>query len=163
MPFGCLDNLAWIWVTERSIKGKNRGQLKKSQIGFRKDVVQSSFTKDFRSYVDGKSQWLDYLENYRHALAHRIPLYIPPFIITPDKERPFNELETQKEAAARQGDYERYDQLDVEQAKLGRFLPIMTHSIYQNDSAPMWFHSQILADWNTVVQIVDQFLQQPGW
>ena len=87
--FGCLDNLAWIWVIERSIRGKNGKQLKESQIGFSKDVVKASFSKEFRSYVDGINEWFEYLENFRHALAHRIPLYVSPFFVTSDEAVPF--------------------------------------------------------------------------
>jgi hypothetical protein len=161
--FGCLDNLAWVWVTERSIRGKNDKRLNDTQVGFRKDVVMSSYLEEFRNYVDGLSQWFDYLENFRHALAHRIPLYITPFIVTPDKEASFRDLETQKVDAMRRGDHGTYDELDAVQTGLGVFRPIMTHSLYEAASSPIYFHSQILCDWNTVVEIVDRFFRQPDW
>ena len=123
----------------------------------------SSFSEEFRNYVDELNQWFIYLESFRHALAHRIPLYIAPFIVTPDKEASFQDLKTQKVDAMRRGDLAGYDELDAAQTKLGKFRPIMTHSLYEKDSKPMYFHSQVLCDWNTVVEILKRFLQQPNW
>jgi hypothetical protein len=123
----------------------------------------SSFSEDFRDYVGGLSQWFAYLESFRHALAHRIPLYIAPFIVTPENEMLFRDHETQKTDAMRRGDLARYDVLDAAQTKLGKFRPLMTHSLYDRDSKPIYFHSQVLCDWNTVVEILKRFLQQPNW
>src|SRR6267154_518591 len=64
--FGCLDNLAWIWVIERAIVNKNKHPLKETQVGFRNDIVKCSFSADFQTYLNGLDQWFTHLENYRH-------------------------------------------------------------------------------------------------
>jgi hypothetical protein len=156
--FGCLDNLAWIWVTERHLT------VKETQVGFRKDIIKRSFTDDFQTYLCSLDQWFAYLENYRHALAHRIPLYIAPFVVAPGGDAAsFSALETQKTAAMRQRDFVKYDELDTAQQKLGKFLPAMTHSLYREDRNIVYFHGQLLADWNTVVEIAERFLRQSNW
>jgi hypothetical protein len=113
--------------------------------------------------VDEISEWFGYLEGFRHALAHRIPLYVYPFVVTSDEVVPFREFEMRKEAAAQQDDFAKYDQLDAAQAELGKPRPIMAHSLRDKNSPPIHFHSQILCDWNTVVEIVDRVFRQPNW
>jgi hypothetical protein len=152
--FGCLDNLAWIWVIERHLK------LRDIQVGFRKDIIKRSFTDDFQTYLGSLDQWFTNLENYRHALAHRIPLYIAPFVVAPDDAALFGTLETQKTEAMRQRDFVKYDELDTAQQKLGKFLPAMTHSLYIEDRDIVYFHGQLLSDWITVVEIAERFLRQ---
>ena len=90
--FGCLDNLARIWVIERNVTNPSGSPLRDNQVGFRSKIVKASFAPEFRSYIDGIHQWFGHLEDYRHALAHRIPLYIAPFVITPNNEAAFKSL-----------------------------------------------------------------------
>jgi hypothetical protein len=93
-------------------------------------------------------------------LAHRIPLYIAPFVVAPDNAAAFGALEAQKTEAMRQYNFIKYDELDEEQTKLGRFLPAMTHSLYAEDRNVVYFHGQLVADWNTVMEIAERFLRQ---
>ena len=79
-------------------------------------------------------QWFGYLENYRHALAHRIPLYIAPFIITPINGAAFKSLEAAKATALPQRNFALYDELDGQQTSLGKFVPAMTHSLYAEEA-----------------------------
>jgi hypothetical protein len=160
--FGCLDNLAWIWVTEKQLKTAKGKPLAGSLVGFRMDVVLSSYSTEFRAYLDQLNDWFEYLENYRHALAHRIPIYVPPFVVNPANESLYNNLENQKNEAAKSRDFQKYDRLDAEQEKLGKFDPVMTHS-FNEAARPVVFHIQMLADWNTVVEIAERFLKQPDW
>jgi hypothetical protein len=84
-------------------------------------------------------------------------------VVAPDKAASFGALESQKTEAMRQRDFIKYDELDEAQTKLGKFLPAMTHSLYTKDRYIIYFHSQLLADWNTVVEIAERFLRQPNW
>jgi hypothetical protein len=157
--FGCLDNLAWIWVTERHLTNAKGKPLAGILVGFSKDIVRNSFSTEFRDYLNTVKHWFDGLEGYRHALAHRIPLYIPPFGVTSENIARYNELETQKHEAMTHQDFQKYDLLDSDQEKLGKFNPVMMHSYKEEDVCPIYFHFQMLADWNTVVEIVDMFLK----
>jgi len=131
--FGCLDNLARIWVMERNVTNLKGNPLRDNQIGFLSEIVKASYAAEFRTYIDEIQQWFSHLENYRHALAHRIPLYIAPFIITPSNEATFKSLETEKETALRQRNFALCDELDAKQTSLGKFVPAMTHSLYAED------------------------------
>jgi hypothetical protein len=158
--FGCLDNLARIWVIERNVTNSNGSPLEDRQIGFRTKFVKASYASDFCAYIDEIHQWFGHLENYRHALAHRIPLYIAPFVVTPANEAAFKSLEAEKETAIRQRNFALYDELDARQISLGKFIPAMTHSLFTPDRYLVYFHGQVLADWNTIVEIADRFLRQ---
>lgn len=158
--FGCLDNLARIWVIERHVTNSNGSPLRNNQVGFLSKTVKTSYGAEFRTYIDEIYQWFGHLENYRHALAHRIPLYISQFVITPTNEASFKTLEVAKEAAQRQRNFALYDELDGQQTSLGKFVPAMTHSLYAEDRYIVYFHAQVLTDWNTIVEIADRFLHQ---
>jgi hypothetical protein len=159
--FGCIDNLAWIWVKEKKVTDKQDRPLRGQQVGLRprQEVVRQSFSIKFQQYLISRDDWFGHLEDFRHALAHRIPLYVIPYILHPDKLQAHNDLEERKREAHNKRDFRAYEQLDAEQENLGTFSPYMTHSM--TERAPLVpFHCQILADWNTVVEMADEFLQE---
>jgi hypothetical protein len=126
--FGCLDNLAWIWVTERQLKTAKGKPLTGNLVDFRWQNIYETFSQEFQNYLTGLNIWFEGMEDYRHALAHRIPLYIPPFVVHPTKLTLYNDLERQKNDALKLHDFLKYDEYDAEQEKLGSFNPAMMHS-----------------------------------
>src|SRR3546814_11603884 len=54
--------------------------LNRNDIGLRpkSKKVRASLPQELQDYLSGHDEWFRYLENYRDALAHRVPLYIPP-------------------------------------------------------------------------------------
>ena len=68
------------------------------------------------------------LISFRDSLAHRIPLYIPPYVIDEAAAEQHKVLDGAAVAAALAGDQAEYDRLRDEQRALGRFRPWMTHS-----------------------------------
>ena len=162
--FGCIDNLSWIWVNEKQLKNKGGHLLRGSAVGLMENeknkTVRESLSQGFQNYLNGLTQWYDkYLTEYRHALAHRIPLYIPPVCLNPEEFKQYESLEKQKFEARRQSNFQLLNQVDEEQDRLGKFVPLMQHS-YGENSRPVVFHAQILADWNTIVEIAEKFLDE---
>jgi hypothetical protein len=159
--FGCIDNLAWIWVKEKKVKDNRGRPLRDQQVGLRPGctAVRETFSAEFQESLTSRDGWFGYLENYRHALAHRIPLYVAPYTLRRAKLDEHNELERRKSEAHQQRDFDLWVRLDAEQEALGTFTPWMMHSFSEN-AAPVPFHYQILADWNTVVEMADQFLKE---
>lgn len=157
--FGCLDNLAWVWATERHLTAEAGGTLGPMDISFQKKRLRKTLSPEFCEYLSSLKEWFQYMENFRHALAHRIPLYVPPYTVAPSNADKHDDLERRKNAAIQKRDYDEYERLDAEQTGLGRFTPAMTHS--QSESFGfVYFHPQVLADWNTVAEIADKFLAQ---
>ncbi len=78
--FGCLDNLAWIWVREKDVRSKDGSELAPEWIGLskRNKQVRRSFLPPFRSYLDSLEPWFTHIKEFRDALAHRIPTVHSP-------------------------------------------------------------------------------------
>ena len=159
--FGCLDNLAHIWVLEKDVKKKTGDPLPLQWIGFGGDnkVVLESLSGRFVEYLSEIRDWYRNLENFRHALAHRIPLYIPPGFLTKDQMNKYNDIQAQINEAVRQRDYETADKLEDEQVGLLSFHPIATHSLGENSSI-VNFHAQMLSDIGTVQEIASRLLPE---
>jgi len=160
--YGSLDNLAWVWVKEKSITNQEGKPLHKNKIGFSKQYseVRKTFSPEFQAYLKTLDKWFNHIENFRHALAHRIPLYVPPYIFMGEAiTQQAKDLENcAMEALNNQQLYE-HKHIMNEIEMLGKFVPWMTHSFSEN-SPPVAFHAQIIADWNTVVQVAENFIKE---
>jgi hypothetical protein len=54
--FGCLENIAWIWLHEKDVKNGNGTPLDPLEVGLGKKKLRTSLTPQFRAYLDGKSR-----------------------------------------------------------------------------------------------------------
>lgn len=157
--FGCLDNLAWIFVCEKGATKPDGAALDPQSVSLRNKAVRAKFSKEFSDYIDSRDGWLNGMKEFRDSLAHRIPLYIPPFMVTPDVEEEYNRLERESGEAMRARRFDEYDRLQREQEMLGRFRPFMTHSIIEG-AAGIVFHYQLLADFNTIDEFGRKMLEE---
>jgi hypothetical protein len=152
--FGSIDNLAWIFAIEKAIKNKKGEPIHRNSIGLAAHniAIRANLSQDFQDYLKGKDEWFKHLEDFRHSLAHRVPLFVPPYIITPDKDAAYNELQTGMDEAIAKRDFDTYDKKSREQDALGIFRPMMLHSVVETE-AYIAFHPQIIADFATVEEI----------
>lgn len=151
--FGCCENIAWIWVYERKVRLPSNKPLPPSRVGLggKYREVRDSLSPRFRAYLDDRTDWLQLLKNFRDTLAHRIPLYIPPFTIDPAEVGKYRALSDAASAALSSRDGKAYQMLLAEQAALKHFQPVMTHSLM--DCSVVFFHSQLLADFATIEEM----------
>jgi hypothetical protein len=128
---GCLDNLAWVWVSETDLRGKDGKELDPKWVGLGESYsyVRKSFTKPFQKHLSSRRRWFRHIAEFRDTAAHRIPLYIPPYIISEKDAAKYNQLSNDCTDALQQKDYVRYDKLRADQRALGRYLPWMMHSV----------------------------------
>jgi hypothetical protein len=159
--FGSIDNLAWIWVLEKGQKRADGTPIPDTYVGLgpKNDSVRATLSKAFREYLAGLEKWFEHIGELRHALAHRIPLYIPPYVIQKADEAAYRDFEAKMSDAIKKHDFEGYDQLSVEQMKLGRFRPWVQHS-FEEGGVPTVFHAQMLADFNTVEELGRKMLDE---
>jgi hypothetical protein len=160
--FGCLDNLAWVWVLERNIdKMPDRKPLRRENIDLQWLKANNFLTQELARLTDECSNWFAYLKDYRHALAHRIPLYVVPFMISPDNASIFSELDRSlfDRLAARRSKAE-IQAKQRERDSLRHFQPIITHSSTEKASRPIVFHTQILTDFKTIELIGAKLLDE---
>ena len=148
--YGCFDNLAHIWVAERDIRRPNKSALSLTQIGFTEKCmeVRQSLPRTLQERLVELDPWLKFLEGFRHSSAHRIPLYIPPFVVNPLKADEYNSLSSAKTLAAQNRDWVSYDSSSQKQKRLASFRPMVATSLADPKSA--LFHQQVLADYATV-------------
>jgi hypothetical protein len=159
--FGCLDNLAWIWIQETSLKTKDGKPIPYEWVGLsaKNKLVRESLSTEFQEYLKRLDTWFDQMVTFRHALAHRISLYIPPHVVKPEDSEAYRDFEQKKIAAMLRGDPAEHDRLSAEQMKLAFFRPWMQQS-YEEGSAPIVFHAQLIADFKTVYEVGSRMLDE---
>ncbi|WP_315792479.1 MULTISPECIES: hypothetical protein [unclassified Bradyrhizobium] len=158
--YGCVDNLAWVWVYEKGLDSK----IRRNSVGLRSKhtEVRSTLSGGFRDYLVHLDPWLDYIIEYRDALAHRIPLYVPPGGVPTRHVDAYNTLERAiREALYVRGDANEYDRLLAEQNKLLVFNPLISHSLTET-TAHYAFHVQMVVDFLTVYEIGGKMLDELG-
>jgi len=114
--------------------------------------VRDSLSTEFREYLDSRESRFEDTKNFRDSLAHRIPLYIPPYVIKSSNDEEHNRLEQEATAALLRGDHVEHDRLRDDQKKLGEFRRWMTHSRYEQ-SPTVIFHRQLLSDYATIDEL----------
>ncbi len=159
--FGCADNLAWIWVSEKNLTKANGSPIPPIWVGLRKknELIRDSFSPTFSRYLKRLDGWFDNLEDFRHALAHRIPLYLPPYLVPEDKKEAYQELENRMAKAVMREDMAEYDRLLEEQRALVAINLCMTHS-FEEEAPFVVFHPQLLADFNTIEELGQKMLDE---
>lgn len=159
--FGSIDNLAWVWVLEKEITKCDGSPLPNSWVGLgeKNKLVRSSFSDRFQNYLKGLNGWFDNLENFRHALAHRIPLYVPPHVVPKDNVAAYQELEDRMSIALNRQDLVEHERMSVEQNALVAFIPYMTHSFVEEANF-VAFHAQLFADFNTIEELGQNLLDE---
>jgi hypothetical protein len=152
--FGSIENLTWIWVQEKPLRKEDGSPIPNRWVGLSKNntFVRSSFSTEFQEYLKGLDDWFGQLNNFRHALAHRIPLYIPPYAVPPDKDAVYRQLEDCITEAEKQKDFVKGYHLRAKQEALGIFKPVMTHS-FKERAEFIKFHPQLLADFLTIEEL----------
>lgn len=162
--YGAVDNLARIWVWETDLTKPNGGALPQKWIGLASgcEVVRASLSQPFQEYLTATDVWFEYLENYRHALAHRIPLYIPPRRFDEAATARYHELEAEQKVALQAHDFDRFHELLADQVGLGVFEPWMMHSYgpADDDGTPVRFHPQMICDLSTIVELAERMMTE---
>lgn len=150
--YGVSDNLAWIYLLENGIA------LKPSRVGLFNRETQKYLPPEVRDYLRSKTikEWHGkYAKDYRDALAHRIPLYVPPWTCTPAQGDRYRELEAMISAEITKHNFAQVEKLTDEQDALRSICRTFLHS-FSDDHAfpPVYFHPQVIADARTAMEIV---------
>ena len=161
--YGVFDNLAWAFLFRHSLE---------CDVGSRRNVslfnkkTQRFLPPTLRDYVTSKTMDLwhgEYLTGYRDALAHRIPLYVPPADWTKEDSERYVRLETEKLQCMRNKEWDRITEITEEQATIGAPSLRFLHSFSSEDaSKSMLIHPQIVTDSMTVAEFGGLFLQHWG-
>jgi hypothetical protein len=152
--FGCLDNLAWIWVLERNVTKPDGEPLPRGWIGLqpKNTCVRQSLGQGLQELLESMDTWFANLEEFRHALAHQIPLYVLPFAVAPsDAERLSNLERSILESIVRRNEAEVRAHAR-ERDSLRFFRPWIIGSS-NGQQKIIAFHAQMLTDFKTIEKI----------
>jgi len=164
--FGCIDNLAWVWVHEhgwvhdKQINLPNDKEINRLAVGLgpKSKGVRNTLSDNLRKYLESLDGWFAGLGEYRDALAHRVPLYIP-YALPESKAAEYQKLSEEKLRASQANDWTKYDKLDAAQNDLMEFRPQMTHS-FAEAKGTLLFHAQLLADFNLVAELGNRIMAE---
>lgn len=160
---GLFDNLGWMFALEYDLMGDPKnGKLGRYDIGLFIKKTQSHLPDRLQEYLqsaDLQKWYSEYSKNYRDALAHRIPLYVPPSFLTPKEQKRYLELKAQLHAL----DFTNYENLDIydgileQQKQLGQACPVFAHSL--NEKNAVYLHAQVIVDYATIEEVVTKFCE----
>ena len=150
---GLLDNIAWVLLHEKRVV------LQRKNVGLFLAATQAHLADELVEEVRSEriAKWQkEYAKNYRDALVHRIPLYVPSAGIRESDKAEYLSLGSKIEAAAVEGRYDDMIKYQHAQERLGRSAPLFAHSALDDDAPPtMVLHSQMIADTKTVLRILE--------
>jgi hypothetical protein len=98
-----------------------------------------------------------YLTNYRDALSHRIPLYVPPQILNTEQKNQLAQIDQEIINCYKSHDFNALDKLRKQQRNIGTVCPIFVHDSSENKEVLL--HPQLMADFNTIEEIVKKYCE----
>lgn len=130
---GVLDNYAWVYIFEKepSLFKTSKGKVRKNIGLFNKDISTDSHNKAFWLSLEQHMQWANEMSDKRDPVAHRIPLYIVPSVITSDQAQQYEGLEKQQNDALKELDFDKVTALSLQQRKLGVFPMVFAHNSHE--------------------------------
>ncbi len=153
--YGVLDNLAWVYVMEHQLL--DLANRKKSIGLFLKDT-QKHLPKKLSEYLNtglAKTWFKDYVQHYRDALAHRIPLYVPPFTVLKSDAQKYAQLDRLAWEELLNHNFDRMNELHSERDSLTSVCAVFLHSSYNEASKPLVLHPQIVCDIKTILEFIN--------
>lgn len=153
---GCFDNLAWAFVHRHDLL-KRIGR--KSDVGIFLRETRKCLPIEIWSDVDQETfdQWhRAYHKDFRDALAHRIPLYLPPAVVNPTQAAEIEAIEREINSSLASGDWSSANKNQNVVTDIG------SPSGFVHDTASgksVWLHPQLLCDVQTLCEFANSFLE----
>lgn len=157
--FGSGDNLARVWVEEAGITTKEGAPLPSKWIGLgsKYTTLRNALPDSLQQLLTARHDWFVYMESLRHALAHRVPLYIPPYAVEPKNKERYLALDGEMQQAMLRSDLDAHRALEQQQRELTFFRPWVVQEDSPDDPL-IKLHPQMLADFNTIHELGLAFL-----
>lgn len=141
------DNLAWVYVKEFEV------DVGRHDVSLFKNRLKRLLPQPVRDYLDNEQiqRWhAAYSTDFRDALAHRIPLYVPPAQLTPADAQRAGELQAIFNERVQAHDWEAVIAAQDEMNSLGLACPYFLQEFGGNQ---IILHPQILCDALTAVEL----------
>lgn len=154
--YGIIENLGLAIARENNLSDKNGEPLPRQKTNLFKPKFQNQLNRNLVAYLTKKEikQWYEnYLKEYRHALAHRIPLYVPPAALNDEEAHKFKYLTQEINRRMAENDPSWIEPFE-EREKLGRSNPSFVHSFYEPNITPLLLHPQLIADFISIKDLL---------
>lgn len=155
---GGLDNLAEMWVHEKGVTDRGK-PLKQSRIGLAPSytVVRESLPDPIKQRLSDFNNWYEFQADFRNGVAHRLPLYVPPYGVRPKDIDTHYRLDVEMNRATARRQFDERERLKAQQGKLGFYSPTMGH---RPGSASLVIHPTLIASTRTVLDLGNLFADQ---
>lgn len=154
---GIFDNFAWVFVYEHGLTCLIEN---KYNVGLFNKNTKIFLPENLKKYLSEQTtiKWhREHLKAYRDALAHSIPLYIPPIIFSKNDVQLYSDLNIEINSAIKNHDWDAVDQLQSKQSKLGQNCDIFLTDA--SNIKPVYLHSQLINDTSTLIEFGKLFFQ----
>lgn len=149
---GVFDNFAWAFIHKHGLGNR----ISRFGVSVFKDDTQRYLPEPILEFMKENEllNWHgDYAKHYRDALAHRIPLYVPPSLVSEAEAKEHQRLGEERLQLIAVGEYDLADEARDRQFGLGSPAFFFMHDIDPNKDAQMvWMHPQLLCDARTVIE-----------
>lgn len=155
---GATDNIAWALVFEHGVLGEIREDTPsfRRQIGLFGKAFQdrlSAAHPEFAEALSGGVTTLAELPQLRDPVAHRIPLYVVPAVLSEEESRQHSELTNQWNRAIAERALDRAEEAMKAMGRLGVFRPMFAHSLREPLSA-YHLHKRLGSDLEAINLII---------
>lgn len=162
--YGIWDNWAWAFVHRHDLESTICGPKGiRQNVGLFKESTQKFLPPILTEYLvsgDIGSWHTKYLKKFRDALAHRIPLYVPPANLSEGEWEQHNLLKDEEIACIKSERWERLEEVRVEQENIGRPCFEFLHALSKEEGGgSLALHVQLITDSMTVVEFGTKFLE----
>ncbi len=159
--YGIVENLGLSIASENGIATDNKSEKRmKADMGLFKPSFQERLAAPLKDYLSGPEigRWYhEYVVNYRDALAHRIPPYIPPSALDEQDQKAYKKLTDRLVTLSQKGHSEEYSKTIDEIENLGKANPLYLHS-FTEKSKPLYLHAQIVTDFVTLEELITKVI-----
>jgi len=156
--YGIFENWAWAFIYRHRLESEIGSW---NNVGLFKKRTQSFLPSVLKDYLQSKSaaNWQKkYLKNYRDALAHRIPLYVPPATFTPEEGDRYNKLTEEQFQCIETRNWDGLQDMKIKQENVGRPCFEFLHAFSKEEGAgSLALHTQLLCDSMLIIEFGNMF------
>lgn len=156
---GVFDNWAWCYAYRHELADVLANQ---TNVDLFKRTLRRHLPGPLQAHLEQESMqtWhRQYLKNYRDALAHRIPLYVPPSRIDPADADQYRALEAERMPCILAHEWDRLEQIESDMRGLEHPVFAFLHSFAgEAGPRPILMHPQLLSDAMTVTEFGRKFM-----
>jgi len=156
---GMLDNLAWMIAHELNMFGgvSEDDYSARRRVGLFKFAFQEALGQALvNDFLNSKKCWYDATKDWRDPIAHRIPLYAVPCVLTNADQDRFKQLEELEMDALKQGLAGLSEKYHEQKMNLGTYHPIFAH---ETSGTPVPIKEQVEEDARNLLDFLWFFIE----